>query len=115
MDESSHYAIQRWKTCLRLVHFITESISQPLPSTQFVSKYDLVQLIPSRAPIIADALTEFAAFSIADTNYDGVVDTSDLMQYTESWVDNEPVADVSGNGEVDEADWSTYVEAYINN
>lgn len=103
-----------WKTRLKFVHIISGSSDQTPPSPLFVSKYDLVQLVPSRAPLISDTFGQVATFSIADTNYDGVIDTTDLVQYTESWIESEPVADLSGDGTVTETDWDAYVEAYIN-
>lgn len=72
----------------------------------FVSKYDLVQVVPSISSIgdgTGDQIVQ------ADVDYDNSVSGADLAQFMELWLAGEPGADANLDGQVDAADLAKFL------
>lgn len=94
-----------------------------LPIGYFRSKYDLVQVLRRDTQIEEEEDPESlfagggmnamsASVSGPDVNHDGVVDSSDLVMFTESLVGGAGLADYDGDGEVTAEDTNRYLTDY---
>ncbi len=75
----------------------------------FTTIADLTQLYPVSFPIEVFFLER--EFSVADLNFDGVVDDLDLWLFTGSWISGESFADMNMNNSVDLDDLDTFLNA----
>ncbi len=51
------------------------------------------------------------AFAVADLNFDGAVDATDLVQFIEAYIEEAPPADLDMNNAVDLDDLDTFLNA----
>jgi hypothetical protein len=78
----------------------------------FISRYDLVQVIPTHE--VSNPLGGQAFAANSDMNHDGVVDPTDLSIYLDEWMMDSPAADFDSDESVTGEDVDAFVEAYVN-
>lgn len=92
---------------LRLVH---------TADSQFTSRYDLVQVVPiwSGATYSGGLFNPGSMMPViqSDVNFDGVVDSYDLVQFLAAFEESSPAADVTLDDQVDMADLLAFLEHY---
>lgn len=82
-------------------------------SEVFVSKFDLIQVIPVPRGSIGTCCLGGPILK-SDVDYDGVVTNADLVRYIEDWLSGKAAADINLDGQIDAEDLAEYLAAFGN-